>query len=275
MTHLFDTVEQATRSIRNVFPQTIDTAIVLGSGLSDLVLDGYELLAQVSYTEIQGLQKTTAPSHKGRLSFLTNGEITIALCAGRHHLYEGYSAQQVATLSYVMRALGANKLIVTNAAGALNPEYQPGEVMLIDDHINFTSANPLIGQDESLGGRFPDMSNAYSPGLSEKFKHAAAALGVAVHNGIYIGVSGPSLETSAERRMFAKMGADAIGMSTVLEVIAAKHAGLKVLGVSAITNLALGDQHQMPDRIEAVLENAAIAGEKISTILNSALKNSL
>ncbi len=275
MTQLFSTVEQAKKSISDMFDQTIDTAIVLGSGLSDMVLDGYELLAQVDYSQIHGLPKSTAPSHKGTLSLMSNGKNTIALCAGRHHIYEGYSAQEVATLTYVMRALGASNFIITNAAGALNQAYRPGDIMLIDDHINLTGCNPLIGQDDSLGMRFPDMSKAYSPELSSRFQHAANQQNISFHRGVYIGVTGPSLETSAERRMFAKMGADAIGMSTVLEVIAANHASMNVLGISAITNMALGDEHQAPDTVEEVLENAAIAGEKIKVILNNILGNAL
>jgi len=272
---LSNTIKQATQSVRDVVDKTVDTAIVLGSGLSEMALDGYNTVAEIEYSNIQGLPESTAPSHKGTLSILTNGKTNIALCAGRHHLYEGYSAQQVATLTYLMKGLGASNFIITNAAGALNAKYQPGDIMLINDHINFTGHSPLIGQDEKLGVRFPDMSRAYSPALLGRLQEIASQQGTAVHSGVYLGVSGPSLETSAERRMFAQMGADAIGMSTVLEVIAAKHVNMRVLGISAITNMALGDEHQGADTVEEVLEHAAIAGEKIAAVLNRLLQDPL
>lgn len=271
MNHLAQTVELARQSIQAKTEAKIDTAIVLGSGLSELEIDGYTTLAKIDYASIEGLPKSTAPSHKGELRLVSNGHKTIALCAGRHHLYEGYCAQQVCTLVYVLKSLGAQALISTNAAGALNPAFRPSDIMLLNDHINFTGQNPLIGQDESLGIRFPDMSEAYSRTLLSDALIAANENQIECHQGVYIGVSGPSLETSAERRMFRVMGADAVGMSTVLEVIAANHCGMQVLGLSAITNLALGDENQAPDTLEEVLENAKIAGEKIKRILNSLL----
>jgi purine-nucleoside phosphorylase len=174
----------------------------------------------------------------------------------------------VALPVYLLRALGAERLIVTNAAGALNASFEPGQVMLIDDHINLTGANPLTGPEEpALGLRFPDMSRAYDPLLRAAALEAAEAAGVTLRRGIYVGIAGPSLETSAERRFFASAGGDAIGMSTVTEVIAANHAGMAVLGLSAITNAATGGPDQAPDTIEEVLANAARAGEKIARLL--------
>ncbi len=246
----------------------IDSAIILGSGLSNLNLDGFETVCTINYSDISGLPKATAPSHKGELKLISNGQRTLALCAGRHHLYEGHSAQDVATLAYVMRQLGADELIITNAAGALNPDYQPGDIMLINDHINFTGHNPVRAQDDTFGVVFPDMSKAYDVKRLSTAKSIAATHSIACHQGVYIGVMGPSLETSAERRMMRSFGADAVGMSTVLEVIAANHCGMEVLGMSAITNLALGDENQAPDTLEEVLENAAIAGKGMVTILN-------
>lgn len=234
-------------------------------------LPGYEETAIIKYSDIDGLPVTTAPSHIGEMRIVSNGERSVALCAGRHHLYEGYTAQQVSALVYVLKRLGANTLIITNAAGALNPTFKPGDIMLINDHINFTGQNPLIGQDEALGMRFPDMSKAYTPTLGKQALEIAQRHALTCHSGIYIGVAGPSLETSAERRLFRNMGADAVGMSTVTEVIAANHCGLDVLGLSAITNLALGDENQAPDTIDEVLQNAAIAGQGISKILEEML----
>jgi purine-nucleoside phosphorylase len=271
MNSLVESVAAATNSIQKQYANSIDCAIILGSGLAELSLDGYEQVTLIKYSAIDGLQAATAPSHKGEMSIVSNGTKTIALCAGRHHLYEGYNAQQVTTLVYTLAQLGAQELIITNAAGALNPDFRPGDVMLIDDHINFTGHNPIRGQDQSFGILFPDMSEAYNLRRIAQATAAAEKHQLKVHRGIYIGVLGPSLETSAERRMMRSFGADAVGMSTVLESIAANHCGMQVLGLSAITNLALGDKDQQPDTIEEVLENAAIAGQAMKMILNEIL----
>jgi purine-nucleoside phosphorylase len=188
---------------------------------------------------------------------------------GRLHLYEGFSAQDVALPVYVLQALGARHLIVTNAAGALSPDFAPGEVMLIEDHLNLTGTTPLCGaNDDALGLRFPDLSRAYDPDLRARAVAAAAAAGLTLHRGIYAGVPGPQLETPAERRFLRATGADAVGMSTVLEVIAAVHAGLPTLGLCAITNAATGSPDQAPDTIEAVIATAAVAGETIAALLD-------
>lgn len=271
MSSLVNSVAKATRSIKNQTSAAIDCAIVLGSGLSELSLDGFESVTQIDYKDIEGLPKATAPSHIGKISIVSNGTKTIALCAGRHHLYEGYNAHQVTTLVYTLAQLGSKQLIITNAAGALNPDFKPGDVMLIEDHINFTGHNPIRGQDESFGVLFPDMSKAYNSEQIMQAQAVAKKHQVRCHNGVYIGVLGPSLETSAERRMMRGFGADAVGMSTVLETIAANHCGMQVLGLSAITNLALGNKDQQADTIEEVLENAAIAGKGMKKILNEIL----
>ena len=271
MTTLEDCVNSAAVSIRNRYAGSIDTAIVLGSGLSGLKLDGFKQLADINYNDIDGLPAATAPSHTGEMSIVSNGKRVIALCAGRHHLYEGYNAHEVTTMVYVLAQLGAKELIITNAAGALNPDFRAGDVMFIEDHINFTGHNPVRGQNEVFGVSFPDMSKAYDSNWLQQAKSIAKKHSVSSHQGVYIGVLGPSLETSAERRMMRGFGADAVGMSTVLEVIAANHCGMRVLGMSAITNLALGDEHQAPDTIEEVLKNAAVAGKKIQGILNELL----
>jgi purine-nucleoside phosphorylase len=271
MNAFVNSINAAVSSIRNIYSGPIDTAVVLGSGLSELTLEGFTEVAKVDYKNIVGLPAATAPTHKGEISFVSNGKCIVALCAGRHHLYEGHSAQDVATMAYVLAQLGTKELIITNAAGALNPGFRPGDVMLIEDHINLTGHNPVRGQDETFGVIFPDMSKAYEPSRLREAKTIADKNNVQCHQGIYIGVLGPSLETSAERRMMRGFGADAVGMSTVLEVIAANHCGMSVLGMSAITNLALGDENQAPDTLEEVLENAAIAGEGMKTILNELL----
>lgn len=245
----------------------VETAIILGSGLGGLA-EAVTDPTRVPYAEIDGLPVSTAPGHAGELVIGRLHGQRCALMRGRLHLYEGWSARDIALPVYLLKRLGARRLIVTNAAGALNAAFAPGAVMLIGDHLNFTGSNPLTGPDEpDLGPRFPDLSRAYDPGLRALARAAADAIGLDLREGIYAGIAGPSLETSAERRWLRAGGADAVGMSTVIEVIAAAHAGLPVLGLSAISNGATGGPDQQPDTIEAVLENAALAGHDISRLL--------
>lgn len=249
----------------------VEIGMILGSGLGGLA-ERVEDAVAIPCAEIAGMPVPTAPGHAARLVAGRLCGRRVALMQGRLHLYEGWSAQDVALPVYLLRALGASRLVVTNAAGALDEDFAPAEVMLIEDHLNFTGANPLTGpNDDRLGLRFPDMSRAYDQGLRDRAAAAAAAGGIALRHGIYAGIAGPSLETSAERRWLRSTGADAVGMSTVLEVIAAAHAGLAVLGLSAITNAATGGPDQAPDTIEAVLENAALAGETMAALLERVL----
>jgi purine-nucleoside phosphorylase len=239
--------------------------IVLGSGLGGLA-DAIEEAVAIPYGAIAGFPRPSAPGHAGRLLVGWLFGRRVAVMQGRLHLYEGWSPQEVALPVYLLKALGAERLVLTNAAGALNPEFAPGEVMLIEDHLNFTGTNPLTGpNDERLGLRFPDLSRAYDPGLRDAAWAAGEGLGLRV--GIYAGVAGPSLETSAERRFLRNAGADAVGMSTVVEAIAAAHASLPVLGLAAITNAATGGPDQAPDTIEDVLAMAEVAGETIAALL--------
>jgi purine-nucleoside phosphorylase len=264
---LGDRVAAARASIADLLGAQAGTALILGSGLGQLA-EAVEGAVAVPYGEIAGFPVSTAPGHAGRL---VSGRLfgrRVVLMQGRLHLYEGWAAQDIALAVHLLKALGAERLIVTNAAGALNPDFAPGEVMLIEDHLNFTGVNPLTGpNDDRLGLRFRDLSRAYDPGLRAAALAAAEAAGVALRRGIYAGIAGPSLETSAERRFLRAAGADAVGMSTVIEVIAAAHAGLPALGLSAITNAATGGPDQAPDAIEAVLAMAAVAGETIAALL--------
>ncbi|MCB1352679.1 MAG: purine-nucleoside phosphorylase [Rhodobacteraceae bacterium] len=245
----------------------VAVGLVLGSGLGALA-ERMRGAVAIPYGEIAGMPVSTAPGHAGQLLL---GELFGTRCAlmqGRLHLYEGWAAADIALPIYLLKALGARSLVVTNAAGALNPAFAPGEVMLIEDHINLTGANPLTGpNDESVGLRFPDMSRAYDPELRARAKEISLRHNFALKSGIYAGICGPSLETSAERRFLRAAGGDAVGMSTVIEVIAAAHCGLRVLGFSAITNAAAGGPDQQPDTIEEVLENAAVAGLKMAALL--------
>ena len=252
-----------------------EVAVILGSGLGGLA-EAVEGAATADYAEVPGMPVSTAPSHAGRFVAGRLFGRRAVLMQGRVHLYEGRSAAEVAFPVQLMARLGAKVLVVTNAAGALNPDLAPGRPMLIADHLNFTGVNPLTGpNDDALGPRFPDMSRAWCPDLRALTREAAKgledALGGMLAEGIYAGIAGPSLETSAERRWLRSTGADAVGMSTVIEAIAANHAGQRVLGLSAITNAADGGPDQQPDSIEAVLAVAATAGARITRLLEAVL----
>jgi purine-nucleoside phosphorylase len=262
-----DRLAAALASVADRAGPPAEIALILGSGLGDLAEAVAEPVA-IPYGEIAGFPLATAPGHAGRLVIGGLHGRRVVLMQGRLHLYEGWSAQDIALAVRLLRGLGASRLVVTNAAGALDPELAPGGVMLIEDHLNFTGANPLTGpNDEAVGLRFPDMSRAYDLAMREAALAAAEAAGVPLRHGIYAGIAGPSLETSAERRFLRAAGADAVGMSTVIEVIAAVHCGFQVLGFSAITNAATGGPDQQPDTIEQVFAHAAVAGRKIAAIL--------
>ncbi len=264
-------LEQAHASVAGRVGTRPEIAIILGSGLGQLA----EAVADaviIPYKEIDHFPVSTAPGHAGQFVIGSLFGRRVILMQGRVHLYEGWFPPDIALPTYLMRRLGAETLIVTNAAGALNPQLDAGEVMLIEDHLNFTGMSPLVGpNDDRIGLRFPDMSRAYDPQLRDLAGEAAGRAGVALRRGIYAGVLGPALETSAERRFFRASGGDAVGMSTVLEVIAAVHCGFSVLGLSAITNKATGGPDQQPDTMEEVFANAAICGRKIELLLRELL----
>jgi len=227
--------------------------IVLGSGLGSLA-DTADVDTAIPYAEIPHFPLSTASGHRGRLILGRLEGTRVAIMQGRVHLYEGYTAAQVTLPIRVLAALGAGTLIVTNAAGGITQGFRPGDLMVITDHINFMGTNPLVGpNDEALGPRFPDLSRAYDPALVAAAVQAARDEGVPIRQGVYVGVCGPSYETHAELAMMARWGADAVGMSTVPEVIVARHAGVRVLGISAITNVAGGSE---PPSHDAVLRAA-------------------
>lgn len=268
---LQDRLDVAKKSLSNALDKTMpakslspSVGLILGSGLGSVV-ESLETKARVSYDEVEGLVSSTAPGHNGSFLFADWQNTSLMVCLGRVHLYEGYSARDVVMPVYLMAAMGVKTLIITNAAGGLNPAYEPGDVVMIRDHINMTGVNPLIGVDApDIGVRFPDMSQAYHQDLRGLVKnHGPHEL----EEGVYVGVTGPSLETSAERRFYHQCGGDMIGMSTVMEVIAASHCSLGVIGLSVITNKATGGEDQQPDTLEQVLENAKIGGEKIAELL--------
>jgi purine-nucleoside phosphorylase len=236
--------QEAAAVIRRRAARTPEVAIILGSGLGALAegvcAEGAD--AAIPYAEIPHFPRPGVEGHAGRLVIGTLEGRAVAIMQGRAHFYEGYTIADVVFPVRVLHALGAPILIVTNASGGLNRDFRAGDLMVITDHINFMGTNPLVGpNEEALGPRFPDMSAAYDPALIAVAEVAAPGLGIPLRKGVYIGVSGPSYETPAELRMMARWGADAVGMSTVHEVIAARHAGMRVLGISAITDLATGE----------------------------------
>lgn len=219
--------------------------VVLGSGLAAFA-DSLMHATRIRYSDLPDFPVSTAIGHAGELIVGTvgaNGKraVDVAVMSGRFHLYEGYTARQVTSGIRLFRELGVKRVVLTNAAGGINPEYAKGALVLISDHINLQGANPLVGaNDSNLGPRFPDMTEAYSPELRELARETAEELGIAIDEGVYAAVLGPSYETPAEIRFLKTIGADLVGMSTVAETIAANHLGMQVLGISCVTNLAAG-----------------------------------
>ncbi len=238
-------------------------AVILGSGLGALA-EEVQVDAVFPYSEIPGFPVSTVAGHAGRLVLGTLAGKKVVVMQGRFHYYEGYPMPLIVLPVRVMHALGVNSMIVTNAAGGLNPDFDPGDVMLITDHINTIGGNPLIGPNvDQIGPRFPDMTHAYAPDLRALALNVAKREEILLRQGVYAAASGPNYETPAERRYLRIIGGDAVGMSTVPEVIAANHAGLRVLGMSAITNKATGGADQEPDSHEQVLAMAKVAGTKL------------
>jgi len=239
---LREQIDRAVSVVRARVSLAPQVAIILGSGLGALAGE-VRADAVVPYAEIPGFPRSTVEGHAGNLLVGQLEGRAVAVMQGRAHFYEGYSLADVVFPVRVIRALGARVLLVSNAAGGINRLWSSGDLMIIADHINFMGSNPLMGpNDPDLGPRFPDMSQAYEPDLIALAERAALAEGIAIRKGVYAGVHGPSYETPAELRMLRGWGADAVGMSTVPEVIAARHMGMRVLGITAITDMATGEQ---------------------------------
>lgn len=250
--HTLDRAEEAAAVIRKRFDERPEVAIILGTGLGRL---SAEIASPVTmdYADIPNFPLSTVESHAGRLLCGTLAGKTVVAMQGRFHRYEGYSLQQVTFPVRVLRALGARTLVVSNACGGMNPLWRPGDLMMIADHINLLGDNPLVGpNDDRLGPRFPDMSDPYDAGLRALARAVALERGIPLREGVYVAVSGPNLETRAEYRFLRTIGADVVGMSTVPEVIVAVHAGMRVLGLSIITDLCLPDNLQ-PATVEQII----------------------
>jgi purine-nucleoside phosphorylase len=254
-------VREAARFIEEESPYLPEVGLILGSGLGVLA-EAMEDVTVFHYEEIPHFPVPTVEGHAGQLLVgLVGGKKTV-LMKGRFHLYEGHSEAAVVFPIRVMKMLGVRTLLITNAAGGINETYRPGDLMLIRDHINFMFRNPLIGpNDDSFGVRFPEMSEAYSGRLRQVARETAAELGIPLQEGVYAGMLGPNYETPAEIRMLRQLGADAVGMSTVPEAIAARHSGIEVLGISCITNMAAGILDNPLSHAE-VMETAEQARDK-------------
>lgn len=265
-----ETVSHAKRLIRDKLGniQAGTLGLVLGSGLSS-VAGAMTGAVDIPYAEIPGLPQSTVAGHGGYLrAGRLSGRPVLALC-GRVHLYEGFSAGETCLPVRVLGALGVKTIVLTNAAGALNPLFEAGSLMLITDHINMTGQNPLTGPNiDAFGPRFPDMGRAWCPELVALARAEAARLGLLIERGVYAQVPGPSLETPAETRAYRQMGADAIGMSTVMETIAARHMGLRLLGISCLTNKNSPDCMQEISH-EAVLHMAAQSSDQMARLLSA------
>ena len=253
----------AVRSRTDLVP---DVGIVLGSGLGGLADDLDDAVA-IPFADLPGWPPATAPGHVGRLLLGTLGGRPVVMLQGRLHLYEGNDPGLVVQPVLLFHALGARTVILTNAAGGLDPSFGPGTLMLMTDHINLTGRTPLLGRNaDELGPRFNDMTDAWSPRLRSRLRSAAEAEGVDLAEGIYVGLTGPSYETPAEVRMLAGLGGHAVGMSTVLECIAARWVGLEVCGVSLVTNAGAG-YTGAPLTHEEVLESGAEAGPRLARVI--------
>lgn len=232
--------DESLNYIRSVTDANPEIGLILGSGLGQLG-DEIENMQAINYGDIPHFARSTAPGHKGRFVIGQLAGKQVICMQGRLHCYEGHSMEDIIYPVRIMKRLGVRSLILTNAAGGINLSFEPGDFMLVTDHINFMGTNPLIGpNDSNLGPRFCDMTYAYDAGLMDKARQAAAEAGCVLKEGVYLACTGPSFETPAEIRAFRTLGADAVGMSTVPEAIAASHCGIKVVAISCITNMAAG-----------------------------------
>lgn len=249
-----------------VAPFVPNTALVLGSGLGGLIKEK-DIISSVDYSELYNLPVSTVSGHKGRFVFANLGGVPVIAMQGRVHIYEGYTSMQIVRPIRLMKMLGAETLILTNAAGGIRSDFSPGDIMLLTDHISSFVSSPLVGENiDSFGSRFPDMSEVYSKMLQGIAYNCAEELGITLKKGVYLQTTGPNYETPAEIRAFASLGADAVGMSTAVESMAAVHMGMNVCALSLITNLAAG-LGKNPLSHKEVKQEADKAGEKLSALV--------
>lgn len=268
---LHDRIQTAAEYIRGRAPEPIEFGLILGTGLGDLA-DRIDHPVAIPFGEVPHFVESTAISHDGNLILGSLEGRAVAVMQGRVHYYEGYSMQDITLPVRVMKALGAHSLIMSNAVGGMNPKHRPGDVGVIIDHINLMGDNPLIGpNDDRLGPRFPDMSQPYDRGYIELADQVALAAGFALRHFVYAAVAGPNLETAAEYRFLRQIGADTVGMSSVPENLVAVHAGMKVLGISVITDACFPDNLH-PARVEDILRTAKEAQPRLEALVTGFLR---
>jgi len=264
-------VERAAAAVRARWAVRPEAAVILGTGLGGLAKE-IAVEVEVPYGDIPGFPLSTVESHAGKLLLGRLDGRPVAAMAGRFHAYEGYPLASIALPVRVLRALGAPVLVVSTAVGGMNPLWRAGDLMLIADHVNLLGDNPLVGpNDDRLGPRFPDMSAPYDPALAALARAVALEQGTALREGVYVAVQGPNLETRAEYRFLRGIGADVVGMSTVPEVIAAVHAGMRVLGIAVITDLGLPDALE-PASLERIIAVAATAEPQLTALIRGVLR---
>lgn len=266
MLELYDQIQDAVALIRRRWSQTPHAGIILGTGLGPLASQIQDQIT-IDYQDIPHFPRSTATSHRGRLVCGQLSGLPVMAMEGRFHAYEGYPLKQITLPVRVMKALGAQLLVVTNAAGGMNPFHRAGDIVVIDDQINLMGDNPLIGiNDDRLGPRFPDMSQPYDQSLIARALEIARQQNIVAHRGVFVAVSGPNLETRAEYRFLRAVGADVVGMSTVPEVIVAVHSGLRTIGFSVITDLCLPDALE-PANVAEIIAVANAAQPRLSSLV--------
>ncbi len=274
MTTLIQNINETLKVIRDKTDNNYSVGIILGTGLGGLVKE-IEVEFSIDYADLPHFPLSTVESHHGKLIFGKIGSKNVVAMQGRFHYYEGYTMQQIVYPVRVMKYLGVKTLLVSNACGGMNPVYQKGDIMLMNDHINLLGDNPLIGKNEDeLGPRFPDMSEPYSVDLISLAEEIALENKIKVQKGVYVAVPGPNLETKAEYRFLRTIGADVVGMSTIPENIAANHMGMKVLGISIITDECFPDSLKPVD-VEEIIETAMKAEPKMTIIMKEVIKRML
>jgi purine-nucleoside phosphorylase len=265
MASILEQLKETSAYIKQQYSQSVSVGIVLGSGLGNFTKE-LKIEKEIDYHQIPNFPVSTVEGHHGRLIFGELGGKKIVAMAGRFHFYEGYTPQQVSFPIRVMKMLGVETVLISNAAGGTNANFKVGDLMIIKDHISFFAINPLLGKnEEELGPRFPDMSEPYSNELIAKAKTIAERLQIPLHTGVYCGVTGPTFETRAEYKLLQMVGGDAVGMSTVQEVIAAVHTGMKVFAMSVITDIGIREEENTITH-EEVLQAARDAEPKLSAI---------
>jgi purine-nucleoside phosphorylase len=268
MASILDELNETTSYIRQQYKAAPVVGIVLGSGLGNFTSE-LNVEKEIAYSDIPNFPVSTVEGHSGKLIFGEMGGKKVVAMAGRFHFYEGYTPQQVAYPIRVMKMLGVQTVLISNAAGGMGLNFKVGDLMIIKDHISFFAINPLLGQNiEALGPRFPDMSEPYSNDLIAKAKTIAERLQIPVHTGVYAGVTGPTFETRAEYKVLHILGGDAVGMSTVQEVIAAVHAGMRVFAMSVITDIGIREEDNVITH-EEVLQAARDAEPKLTAIFTN------